>query len=348
VKTSLLKKIGRNKRLNLGAFLLALFAIAAVFADVIAPYDPSYQTRSEPLAPRTTFRHIDNYGAIALRPFFYREELQEALTYTYLQDQAAAVDLQFFVRGDRYKFLGLFESDLHLFGSSDPESRVRLLGTDSLGRDQFSRLMMAIRFSLVVSFLGTLLACVLGITVGIFSGYAGRNLDTVLMGTADAMLSLPTLILILAARAAFPLELPAVTAAMLLVVIFALTGWAEMARLTRGLVTAMREREFVLAAKATGVTPARILFRHILPNISRPLVTQATLIMAAFLLSEAALSFLGVGLQEPEASLGNMLAFASDVTVLKLRPLEILSPAIAIMLFVLATRLFSDGLKDKR
>jgi peptide/nickel transport system permease protein len=201
---------------------------------------------------------------------------------------------------------------------------------------------------MIVSPLGALLACLIGILIGIVSGYASRVIDTVLMGAADAMLSLPTLIIILAARAAFPLELPPMTAALLLVSIFALTGWAEIARLTRSLVISMREREFVLAAKAGGLTQPRILFRHILPNISRPLLTQATLILPLFLLAEAALSFLGVGLQEPEPSLGNMLAAAGDVTLLRTSPFELLSPALAIFIFVLGVRLLSDGLKDKR
>jgi len=159
-------------------------------------------------------------------------------------------------------------------------------------------------------------------------------------------MSLPTLILILAARAAFPLELPPMSAAFLLIMIFAFTGWAEIARLARGLVWSMREREFVLAAKASGLTEARILFRHILPNISRPLLTQATLMFPAFLLAEVALSFLGVGLQEPEASLGNMLTAASDLNQLAASPIILLSPAVIIFLFVFGVRLVSDELKE--
>jgi peptide/nickel transport system permease protein len=161
------------------------------------------------------------------------------------------------------------------------------------------------------------------------------------MGATDAMLALPTLILILAARAAFPLELPPWRAAFLLLLIFALTGWAEMARLARGLVLEMREREFVMAAVATGVTQTRILLRHILPNISRPLITQALLMLPAFLLAEIALSYLGVGVQEPEASLGNMLTAASDLNQLRTQPVSMLSPAIAIFIFVLGIRLLS-------
>jgi peptide/nickel transport system permease protein len=136
-------------------------------------------------------------------------------------------------------------------------------------------------------------------------------------------------------------------AASLLILIFLAVGWAEMARLARGLVTALRRREFVVAAESIGLTQTRILFRHILPNALRPLIIQVTLMLPAFLLAETALSFLGVGLQEPEASWGSMLASAGDPVLLREHPLLLLAPAFAIFLFVLGVRLIGDGLKPK-
>lgn len=346
----LIHGIRRNIRLSAGVALLCVFFLIAVFAEFIAPYDYSAQTRSEPNAPRSKVRFILD-GSFQFRPFIYGTELSDPLTQQYTENTSEPYPLTLFARSDSYKFLGLFATDLHLFGVKNIDGsgpHLRLLGTDAVGRDRFSRLIHAIRFSMIVSPLGAVLACLFGILIGVISGYATRVADTALMGAADAMLSLPTLIIILAARAAFPLELPPMTAAVLLISIFAFTGWAEIARLTRSLVISMREREFVLAAKAGGLTQPRILFRHILPNISRPLLTQATLILPLFLLAETALSFLGVGLQEPEPSLGNMLATAGDVTLLRNLPFELLSPAIAIFVFVLGVRLLSDGLKDKR
>jgi peptide/nickel transport system permease protein len=346
----LIHGIRRNIRLSAGVAVLCVFFLIAVFAEFIAPYDYSAQTSSEPNAPRSKIRFVHD-GNFEFRPFIYSTELSDPLTQRYTENTGKAYPLIRFTSGDKYKFLGSFTTDVHLFGVENNHGsgpRLRLLGTDAVGRDRFSRLMHAIRFSMIVSLLGAFLACVIGILVGIISGYATRVVDTALMGASDAMLSLPTLIIILAARAAFPLELPPITAALLLVSIFSFTGWAEIARLTRSLVISMREREFVLAAKAGGLTQPRILFRHILPNISRPLLTQATLILPVFLLAEAALSFLGVGLQEPEPSLGNMLAAAGDVTLLRNLPFELLSPSIAIFVFVLGVRLLSDGLKDRR
>ena len=348
MKKNLRKK--RNIALIAGLTITAIFYFVAIFADFFAPYDYREQSRREPSAPMSAMRFRDNVGNFSLRPVVLGNNLTDAVMQTYEPDETKQAKLALFVRGFPYRILGVVATDIHLFGlSADrPEGlRVQLLGTDQLGRDRFSRLLYATRFSLIVSPVGTILASLLGIFIGIISGYAGRKVDSAMMGVTDAVIALPALVIILAARVAFPLELPAFTAAMMLIGIFALTGWAEMARLTHGLVRSTREMEFVTAAKATGVTPSRTLFRHILPNISRPLIAQATVILPAFLLAESALSFLGVGLQEPEPSLGNMLSAASDMTQLSAHPFLILSPAIVIFVFVLGVRLISTSLNKK-
>lgn len=334
----------RNRLRIAGAVIVAGFFVLALFADLIAPYDYREQSRREPAAPPSAIRFVDADGNWHARPFIYSQKLVDARNWTYQEDESRPYPISFFVDGRSYSLFGLIPADTHLFGidadaAGDAAPRVYLLGTDQLGRDRFSRLIFAVRFSLLVSPIGTLLACLIGVLFGAVSGYAGRTVDTVMMGIADTVIALPTLILILAARAAFPLELPPTRAATLLIAIFAFTGWAEMARLARGSVVSMRQREFVLAARATGVTEGRILIRHIFPNITSPLLIQATLMLPVFLLAEVALSFLGVGLQEPEPSLGNMLAQSGDLTQLAAAPAVILSPAVAIFLFVLAIRL---------
>jgi len=320
----------------IGWLVIAAFALSAVFADSLAPYDHRAQSRLEPATPATTI-HFSG-----LTPIIYARRVEDPLRRTYSEDTSVAYPVGFFVRGYSYKLLGIVETDLHLFGvrsTSGVAPRINLLGTDQLGRDRFSRLLYAVRFSLVVAFIGVLVACLVGFLVGGVSGYAGRFVDTFLMGVTDAMLALPTLILILGVRAAFPLELPMTRAALLLLLIFALTGWAEMARLTRGLVLSLRKREFVVAAIALGVSQTRVLFRHILPNILPSLRTRAFLLLPTFLLAEVALSYLGVGLQEPEPSLGNMLTAASDLDQLRSQPFSVLSPAFAVLLFTLGVRL---------
>jgi peptide/nickel transport system permease protein len=327
---------------KLAAAVLAVFGLIVVFADFIAPYDPGTQSRNEPNAPAASL-HFRHDGELRfLSPYVHPLKLADPLERRYEEDTTRKFSLGFFVDGEPYRFIGLIPMQTRLFGvrvADDGAPRVNLLGTDSLGRDRFSRLLFAIRFSLIVCPPGVLMAWLIGLTVGTVSGYSGRWPDTVLMGIADTMLALPTLILILTARAAFPLDLPPTRAAILLVLIFSLTGWAEVARLARGLVLSLKEREFVLAARATGLTEARILVRHILPNAMPTLLTQASVMLPYFLLAEVALSFLGVGVQEPQPSLGNMLAAAADVNRLSREPLLVLAPGLVIFIFVAAVRM---------
>ncbi len=234
-----------------GWLVIGLFALCAIFAGFLAPYDHSAQSRFEPSAPATTI-HFSG-----LTPIIHPRRVADPLRRTYTEDTSVAFPVGLFVRGYSYKLAGIGETNVHLFGvrsTSGIAPRINLLGTDQLGRDRFSRLLYAIRFSFIVALIGVLVACLVGISIGGVSGYAGRLMDTFLMGVTDAMLALPTLILILGVRAAFPLELPMTRAALLLLFSFALTGWAEMARLTRGLVLSLRKREFVIAAVALGVS----------------------------------------------------------------------------------------------
>lgn len=342
------RKFGLGLRIGVGA--IALLYFAAIFAEFLAPYEYREQTRNEPLAPQTSIHFFDVEGNFHARPFIYSRRLTDARSMTYQEDASQKYPLSLFVRGSSYNLLGLVRTDIHLFGveaaQSETAPRLRILGTDQLGRDRFSRLLVATRFSLLVSPIGAILACVIGIIFGGVSGYATRGVDGVMMSIADTVIALPTLILILAARTAFPLELSPFRAGCMLIAIFALTGWAEMARLARATVVAIKQRDFVMAARAGGSTEKRILWRHVLPNISGALLVQATLILPAFFLAEIALSFLGVGLQEPEPSLGNMLTSAADLTQLATHPFLLLSPALVIFLFVFAIRLLSRGRDD--
>ncbi|MGH9943599.1 MAG: ABC transporter permease [Pyrinomonadaceae bacterium] len=356
----------RRKRLVAGGTIVCVFYCAALFSPFLAPYDYREQSRREPSAPPSALHFRDAEGRWHWRPFVHERRLTDPLTRRYAEDTARRFPLELFARGASYRLLGLFETERHLFGvraatqgtnaaeatrgtnaalASTQAPRVNLLGTDALGRDRLSRLLAASRFSLAVAPLGALLAGGLGVLVGCLSGYAGRRVDAVLMRAADAMMALPDLVLILAARAAFPVDLPPLRAGLLLVGIFIVVGWAEMARLTRGLVLQLGQREFVLAARSLGLPEWRVLFRHVLPNAARPLVVQASLMLPAFLLAETALSYLGVGLQEPEPSWGNLLAAANDLSLLAAQPFALLAPAFAIFIFVLGVRLLSDGLK---
>lgn len=343
--------IRRRAKLIAGLGIVCLFYTVALFADLFAPYNYRKQWRFEPLAPPTAIHFRDARGRLHARPFIYATRLADSLEGRYVEDTQRRYPLTLWADGYSYKLFGLFTTNRHLFGvheRGDAEApRVHLLGTDALGRDRLSRLLVASRFSLLVGPMGALLAGALGILLGCIAGYAGGATDAVLMRASDVMMALPTLILVLAVRAAFPPELPPARAALLLIITFVLLGWAEMARLARSLVLTLRRREFVLAAESIGLSRTRMLFRHILPNAARPLIVQMSLMLPTFLLAETALSFLGVGLQEPEASWGSLLAAASDITLLRAQPLLLLTPALAIFLFVLGTRLIVNGLGQR-
>ncbi len=341
------RKLNGRGKIIAGSGIVIGFYLIAVFADFLAPYDYRAQSRNEPMAPPSTLRFRDAGGRWRARPFIHAQRLIDPLDRSYEEVTRRAYPLEFFARGYTHKLFGFFSTDRHLFGVRRVDNadapRVYLLGTDALGRDRLSRLLVATRFSLFVGPLGTVLAGVLGILIGCVAGYAGRWIDAVLMRAADAMMAMPALVLILAARAAFPPALSPMRAAILLVTIFVVLGWAEMARLARGLAMELREREFALAAVSLGLSPAQVLWRHILPNAARPLMVQALLMLPAFLLAETALSFLGIGLQEPEPSWGNLLSAASDLTLLESGHAPVvLAPAFAIALFVLGVRLLSD------
>jgi peptide/nickel transport system permease protein len=334
-----------------GASALTFFCIIAVFADLFAPYDYSSLSRREPFAPPTTIRFRDVRGQWHARPFIYARRLVDPATHRYEEITDRLYPLEFFTRGYSYEFLRFFPTNLHLFGTRADAGveapRIYLLGADKFGRDRFSRLLMATRYSLLIGPIGALIASALGVLIGVIAGYVGGWTDVVLMRSADVMLALPTLVLILAVRATFPPGLPPADAIKLLLTIFVALGWAEMARLARGLTRELRQREYVMAAVSLGCSPARVIVRHILPGAALSLVAQSLLILPAFLLAETALSFLGVGLQDPEASWGSLLTAVDGRLFTRGHALAELSPALAIMLFVLGARLLGDGLEKE-
>jgi peptide/nickel transport system permease protein len=341
---------GRGALLT-GACLIMFFCLTAVFADLLAPYHYSSLSRREPFAPPTTIRFRDAQGRWHARPFIYARRLVDPVTLRYEEITDRAYPLEIFAPGYSYEFLWLFPTDLHLFGTSAEAGveapRVYLLGADKFGRDRLSRLLMATRYSLLIGPIGALLACALGVLIGGVAGYVRGWTDVVLMRAADVMLALPTLVLILAMRATFPPGLPPADAIKLLLILFVMLGWAEMARLARGLTMDLRQREYVTAAVSLGCSPARVIVRHILPAATLSLAAQALLILPAFLLAETALSFLGVGMQEPEASWGSLLTAVDRSLFKRGHALAELSPALAIMIFVLGARLLGDGLEKE-
>ncbi|MFN7930389.1 MAG: ABC transporter permease [Blastocatellia bacterium] len=328
---------------SIGLGLLAVLYLLSLLGGFLAPYNHRSQAKETPFLPPTRVHFVDAQGGFHVRPFIYRPRITDRLLFAYDEERAQAYSLYFFVRGESYYWFGLIESNWHLLGVDGGEAAPRLhwLGTDNLGRDVLARLLYAGQLSLVIGPVGLLLAYLIGIGIGAVAGYFGGALDSVLMRAAEIVMSLPTLILILAFRAAFPLSVTPRQVATMMIMIFAAVGWAEVARLTRNLAFAERVKDYVTAATSLGASNLRIIARHVLPNIRTPLLTQFALTAPTFILAEVTLSFLGVGVQEPSASWGTMLADAKDLSVLR-NYWWMLVPVLCVFLTALAFQLIGE------
>jgi peptide/nickel transport system permease protein len=278
---------------------LAIVALGAMCADFIAPYDPTAHHRMSPFAPPVHPRMQDVDGSWHFPPFVYG---QASNTGDYTEDRSARFPIQFGAGG-------------RLFSVEEP-GLIALMGTDEYGRDQFSRLLFGLRISLAAGLLGSGLALVLGAAAGIAAGWTGGIIDDAIMRLTELFVSLPWLYLLLGVRAFLPLDLSAAGALMLFVGMAGLIGWARPARLVRGVVLSAREREYVMAARGFGAGSLYIVSRHILPETTTLLKTQAAIMIPKYVLAEATLSFLGLGFNESVPSLGGMMASLQQYHVL--------------------------------
>ncbi len=324
-----------NRGVKFALTLLVMLFIGAVFADFIAPYPYDLQNRSTPYHPPTRI-HLFKDGKLSF-PYVHLYRLKDPLFKVYEEDKSISCRIRLFVR---------IEGSLRLFGT-DPPCRIHLLGADKLGRDVFSRLLYGARYSVGVGIIGTFVTFFIGALVGGISGYFGGRTDTLIMRLVEVLMSIPTFYLLLSLRAVFPLEMTSGEIFLMIVFILSFLGWAGLARVVRGMVLSIREKEFVLAAKTYGAGTFRILRKHILPNTYYYLIVSATLSIPAYILGEAALSLLGLGIQEPEPSWGNMLSEVRNINVLSSFP-WMMSPGIAIFLTVLAFNILGDNLLKKR
>ena len=249
------------------------------------------------------------------------------------------------MRGYRYELFGVIPSNMHFYGV-DPPGRVLLFGSDSFGRDVLSRLLYGAQISLTVGIVGIAISFTLGMLLGGMAGYFGGFVDTVIMRVTELLLSIPSLYLIIALRAVFPIDLPSRQVYLGIVAILAFIGWAGLARVIRGLVLSMRKSDYVTAAEALGFSRLRVIARHVLPNTMSYVIVAATLSIPGYILGEVVLSFLGVGVQEPSASWGNMLNQARSIRALTTFPWLLLVPGTAIFMTVMAFNFLGDGLRD--
>jgi peptide/nickel transport system permease protein len=305
-----------KQRSKLKIWLVILAGLHAIIAAAgfFAPYDPVEQDRDRPYLPPMHIHLVDSRGHFHLRPFFYPLRLREGSFDQFEENATHVVPLHFLARGAAYRLLGVVPSRLHLFGAAG--ARVYLLGSDAYGRDQLSRILYGGQVSLLAGLFGAGVTLFLGALIGMAAGYYGGWRDELLMRMAELFLALPWLYLLFALRAFLPLAVSPLQAFLLVVVVIGMVGWARPARLVRGVVLSVKERDFVRAARGFGASDIYLLRRHILPETASVLLTQAAILVPQFVLAEMTLSFLGLGVPEPMSSWGNLLATLQQYNVL--------------------------------
>jgi peptide/nickel transport system permease protein len=339
----------RHKLGVVAGLLILLLAFLSLFAEFFGPYVLDREHRLLASAPPTGI-HVFKDGQLTA-PFVYgikRGQNPKTFAAVYSEDRSQVFPLLFFVEGDPYKLLGLFSTNIHLFGTAEPErsiGQIFLFGTDDRGRDLFSRVLYGGRVSLAIGPAVLMISLFFGILMGGVSGYFGGWADMLIQRFIEILQSFPPLPFFLALATILPANLPGTTQFFGLVAIFALLGWTVQARVLRGQFLAIRENEFALAAKSMGASHMRIIFRHLVPNAMSYVIVSATLAIPGLIIAEATLSFLGLGFTDPMTSWGALLNDAQQWSALRTKS-WLAIPGLFILVTVLAFNFLGDALRD--
>lgn len=329
------------------AFGVLVFLYAAVFSAVfISSYPKDYADRQAAYAPPSKIYLINENGKLC-KPYTYnfvRSFDKQTFQIKYTEDKSQKYSVKYFAKGYKYRLFGIIPCDRH-FINVENGGKLYLLGTDINGRDNFSRLLFGGQISLTVGFLALFICFPIGLFYGGISGYFGGKTDFIMMRIAEAVMSIPSFYLLIILASILPAGMTSVQRFALIIVILAFIGWAGFARVIRGMVLSLKEQEFVTAAVASGASGMRIILKHILPQTFSYVIIAITLSIPSYILSESGLSFLGLGIQQPDASWGNMLKEAQDFANITSRP-WLLAPGFLIFVAVLAFNLIGDTIRD--
>jgi peptide/nickel transport system permease protein len=340
----------RFRRHRLAMISLVVLVLAygmAIMADFLTTTDPhDTNAATSYIAPQAIHWHDDDGS---FRPYIYGlKGVRDLRTFklNYTVDTSRKVYLQFLAHNYTWSVLG-FRSDLHLVGLRNPQrgDGIYLLGTDQLGRDLWSRLMVATRVSLFIGLTGVSISLFLGIVLGGISAIYGGWVDLIVQRLIEVVRSMPTIPLWLGLAAALPSSWSVTQIYFAITIIISLLAWTDLARVVRGKFLSLREEDFVLAAELAGASQARIIFRHMLPSFASHIIAAVSLALPAMIISETSLSFLGLGLRPPAISWGVLLQDAQNIQTLALAP-WLLSAAVPVIFVILAFNFLGDGLRD--
>ena len=334
----------RHKAAVIGASLLIVLYLGALFADFVSPYTMDTRFEGFQAAPPTTIHLLKPDGGIQPHVFGMQRKLdQKTFKWTFTEDTSKIFPLRFFVKGEEYKLFGLVKTDLHLFGVEG--APIFLFGTDRLSRDVFSRTWAGARISLSIGLVGVFISFTLGVLLGGISGYFGGLVDDAIQRVIDFLIAIPGLPLWMTLSAALPRDWPTLKLYFAITIILSVLGWTGLARVVRGKILQLREEDYTLAAQGAGASDWRIITRHLLPGFTSHLIVSITFSIPGMILSETALSFIGLGIQPPAVSWGTLLQDAQNLTAVAQQP-WLLIPALFVITTVILFNFVGDGLRD--
>lgn len=338
-------KFLRHRMAVVSGVVVIFLYFVAIFGDFLAPHNP-HERMGHPFAP-PQWPHFVTEEGFSLRPHVYGlKSKMDMKTFkrTYVPDKSKRYPVYFFVRGYEYKLFGIFKTDIHLFGTPKGGA-LYLTGTDQLGRDVFSRVIYGARVSLSIGLVGVVISFILGIIIGGVSGYFGGTIDLVIQRLIEIIRAFPSIPLWMALAAALPPDWSPLLVYFGITVILSLIGWTSLARVVRGRFLSLRNEDFVLAARLSGASEARIISKHLLPSFLSHIIASMTLSIPGMILAETSLSFLGIGLRPPVISWGVLLQDAQNIHAVALAS-WLMFPALFVVLAVLAFNFVGDGLRD--
>jgi peptide/nickel transport system permease protein len=340
------RRFKRNRMAMVGAVILIVLYTIAIFGDFLAPYQLQTRFTRDIYSPPTWPRFVDANGQFHLRPFVYRMDRtvnEETLENTYTPDPSVAYPINFFVKGDPYKFWGIFTMDRHLFGV--PDVPIFLIGSDRQGRDMLSRCIKGSQISLSIGLVGVFLGITFGSVLGVASGYYGGIIDDLVQRFSEILLSIPQIPLWMALAAILPVTWSPLRVYFGITIILSLLNWGSLARQLRGRTLSLREEDYTMAAYTAGASDWWIIMRHMIPNNASHIIVLATLSIPGMILGETALSFMGLGIRAPMTSWGVLLEEAQNVRTIVFNP-WLIFPALLVILVVVGYNFLGDGLRD--